>query len=265
MPALLLGLMGWILLRSSTAMGAALAACRLFVSSVMPGLLPYMALSLMLASRVDGRMPDWALMLLGWCGGSPTGARLLAQQDRRDKRLALRCATMSPMFLLGTLSNWLNSTPAGVCILASVLAGGWLTGLLVQGSHEGHRSPALLLGFGQAVAAAAQTLLTVCGIMAVLRVLAALLEELLPGLALPIYTLLEVTTGVHMLAQIPFPLPLRTALAAGATGMGGAAVLLQNRACYPPGLFSLWEQILYQALHGLLSFVLALGLMLLWP
>lgn len=265
MPALLLAMMGWILLRSATAMEAALAACRLFVFSVMPGLLPYMVLSLMLASRVGGRMPGWAVMLLGWCGGSPTGARLLAQQNRRDKRLALRCATMSPMFLLGTLGGWLNSTAAGVCVLAAVLAGGWLTGLLVQGGNAGQASPVQPMGLGQTVAAAAQTLLTVCGIMAVLCVLAALLAELLPGLALPIYTLLEVTTGVHMLAQLPLPLPLRTALAAGATGMGGASVLLQNRACYPPGLLSLAEQLLFQALHGLISFILALGLMLLWP
>lgn len=265
MPVLLLVLMAWILLRATTAMEAALAACRLFVSSVMPGLLPYMVLSLMLSSRIGGRMPGWAVMLLGWCGGSPTGARLLAQQNRRDKRLALRCATMSPMFLLGTLGTWLSSTAAGVCVLASVLIGGWLTGLMVPGGNESQGAPAQPLSFGQAVTAAAQTLLTVCGIMAVLRVLAALLADLLPGLSLPIYTLLEVTTGVHMLAQLPLPLPLRTALVAGATGVGGAAVMLQNQACYPPGLMNPAEQLLYQLLHGLISFGLALGVMLLWP
>lgn len=265
MQALLLALLGWMLLRSATAMDAALAACRLFVSSVLPGLLPYMTFSLMLSSRAGGRLPDWSLMLLGWCGGSPTGARLLAQQARRDKRLAVRCATMSPMFLLGTLGQWLKSPTAGVCVLIAVTGGGWLTGLLVQGGNEGKPNNTEPLPFGQAVASAAQTLLTVCGIMAVLRVLAALLAELLPALALPIYTLLEVTTGAQLLAQLPFPLPLRAALVAGAAGTGGAAVLLQNRACYPPGLFSLPEQLLYQALHGVISFVLALGLMLLWP
>lgn len=265
MQPVLLILLGWMLLRSATAMEAALDACRLFVSSVLPGLLPYMTFSLMLSSRAGEKLPDWALMLLGWCGGSPTGARLLAQQGRKDKRLAVRCATMSPMFLSGTMGQWLNSSAAGVCVLVAVTGGGWLTGLLVRGNGEGRASAVQPLSFGQAVSAAAQTLLTVCGIMAVLRVLAALLAELFPALALPIYTLLEVTTGAQLLARLPLPLPLRTALTAGAAGLGGAAVLLQNRACYPPGLFRPAEQLLYQIIHGLISFVLALGLMLLWP
>ena len=99
------------------------------------------------------------------------------------------------------------------------------------------------------------------------RVLAALAGEAtgraLPCMTLPLTTLLEVTTGTYQIASLPLPLPLRTALAAGATGMGGMAVLLQNRACYPKGLVSLGEQALWQALHGAASFLLALGLMLL--
>ena len=73
-------------------------------------------------------------------------------------------------------------------------------------------------------------------------------------------------TGVcryTLTARLPLPLPLRTALAAGATGMGGMAVLLQNRALYPRGLVSLGEQVLWQVLHGAASFLLAMGLMLL--
>lgn len=265
MPVLLSLLMCWLLLRSATAMAAAGAACRLFVQSVLPGLLPYMVLALMLLSRVPGPMPGWLLTLLGWCGGSPTGARLLGQQHRRDKRLAVRCATMSPMFLLGTLGAWLNSAAAGVCLLVSVVAGGWLAGMLARPGAPGQPVPGEPMSLGQAVSAAAQTLLMVCGTMAVLRVVLALAAELLPGLALPMAVFLEATTAASLLARLPIPLPLRTALMAGAAGFGGLAVLLQNRACYPPGLMGLPEQLLYQALHGLVSFALALGLMLLLP
>ena len=38
-------------------------------------------------------------------------------------RAAVSCATMSPMFLLGTIGSWLNSRSAGAIVLLSVLAG----------------------------------------------------------------------------------------------------------------------------------------------
>ena len=257
-------LMGWMLLRPATAMDAAGAACRLFVQSVLPGLFPYMVLSLMLLSRMPARMPGWLMMLMGWCGGSPAGARLMAQRGITDKRLAVSCATMSPMFLLGTLGSWLRSPAAGVCILISVAAGGYLTGLMVpRGRHSAEGQPSAPLPFGQAVDAAARTMLLVCGTMVMFRVFTALVAETLPGLALPLSTVLEVTTGARLLAGLPLPLPLRTSLMAGATGMGGAALLMQNRAC-APGLMPWWEQALWQVVHGVISFGLCLGLMLLW-
>jgi len=255
-------LMGWMLLRSGAAMEAASQACQLFVQSVLPGLFPYMTLSLMLVSRM-GALPGWGILLLGWCGGSPTGARLMAQRGLRNKRLAVSCATMSPMFLLGTLGSWLRSPAAGACILLAVVAGGFLTGLMVRRGDAGQAStePAPL-SFGAAVEAAARTMLMVCGTMVMLRVLAALLTEYAGAMALPITTLLEVTTGAKAIAELPLPAPLRTALMAGATGMGGAAVLMQNRACYPEGFMPLWEQALWQGVHGMVSFVLGLGISL---
>lgn len=259
-------LMGLILLHPGTAMDAAGAACRLFVQSVLPGLFPYMVLSLMLVSRTGGIMPGWLVMVLGWCGGSPTGARLLHQQHRRDRRLAVSCTTMSPMFLAGTLGQWLNSPLAGSCILTAVLLGGWLTGRFLPPAADWKPSIPQPMSFGQAVAAAAETMLLVCGSMAVLRTLAALTSELtdawLPALSLPVTTLLEVTTGIRLLSQLPLPLPLRTAWIAGAAGFGGMALLLQCRACLPEGMFSLPQQVAWQVLHGAVSFTLALGLML---
>ena len=77
MRVLLPLLMIWMLLRPGLTMDAASAACRLFVTSVMPGLFPYMVLALMLVSRMSASLPPMGLMALGWCGGSPTGARLM--------------------------------------------------------------------------------------------------------------------------------------------------------------------------------------------
>ena len=269
-PVLLLMLA--LLIKSAVVMDAASAACRLFVTAVLPGLFPYMVLSLMAVSRVR-RLSPALVMLLGWGGGSPTGARLLplcAGLTRREQlRLAVSCATMSPMFLLGTVGGWLGSRSAGAGVLVSVIMGGWLTGAMAaafvadgEGAGGASPSPAAVLPFGAAVEQSARTMLLVCGTMVMLRVFAALAAEALPSvLALPVATLLEVTTGAVEIAGLPLPLSWRAALIAGATGFGGMAILMQNRAVYPAGLLPIETQLLWQAVHGAVSFLLALGLM----
>ena len=271
MRLLLAAAMVLLLLRAPLVMDAAASACNLFVRAVLPGLLPYMVLSLMLASRFGGGMPPWLMALLGWGGGSPTGARLLAMgglSGRQRVTLAVATATMSPMFLLGTCGRWLGSPVAGAVLLASVVLGGALTGLAAGAVRlkpaaapvepAGQASP---LTLGQAVDQTARTLLLVCGTMALLRVFAALGAWVIPAAALPLTTVLEVTTGAEHLAQMPWPLPYRTAALAGATGFGGLAILLQNRALYPRGLLPLPAQLFWQCLLGAISFLLALGAM----
>lgn len=270
-----------LLLRADTTMAAASAACRLFVTAVLPGLFPYMVLVQLCLSRVRRLSPP-LMLLLGWGGGSPAGARLLrlcpGLSRPQQVRLAVSCATMSPMFLLGTVGNWLDSRPAGAVCLLSVIAGGWLAGWAAGrtalrrpgpqgadrrascgrgGDHPAAPGP---LSFGEAVEQSARTMLLVCGTMVMLRVFAALAGEALPSAwTLPVTTLLEVTTGTAEIAALPLPLPLRTALVAGATGFGGMAILLQNRAVQGEDLLPLGAQLGWQALHGGLSFLIALG------
>ena len=273
MILLLPPLMIWMLLHPALAMDAASAACHLFVTSVMPGLFPYMVLALMLVSRLAGRLPPAGFSLLGWCGGSPTGARLMglypSEHRRARVRLAVTTATMSPMFLLGTIGGWLGSPLAGAVILGSVLLGGGLAGLAAgrltrEETLDGKEaSPPDPLTFGEAVEQAAKTMLLVCGTMVMLRVFAALAAASFPRFALPLTTLMEVTTGAAQIASLALPLPLRTAIIAGATGFGGTASVMQNRALYPAGLLTLPEQLFWQAVHGGVSFLLALGVMLL--
>jgi len=249
-------------------MNAASLSCRLFVTSVLPGLLPYMVVTLMLLSRMKRPLRPWQLLLLGWCGGSPCGARLIqeAGQTPDRRRIAVGCATMSPMFLLGTLGEWLDSPRAGACILLANLAGAWMAALLLPrepgGTAVSVQPPPLSLG--EAVEHTTRTLLIVCGIMAMMRVAAALLSELLaafPIAALAVTTLLEVTAGAEAIAALALPLPWRTALIAGATGLGGASLLMQNRTILR--VMPLGQQLTMQAVHGMLTFLLALGMMLL--
>jgi len=265
-----------LLMDAPLVMDAVSGSCALFVHSVMPGLFPYMTLSLMLVSRLPERVPNGVLLLLGWGGGSPTGARLLRQRQTGEagsrKFLAVACQTMSPMFLLGTVPRWTGPATRGVCLLAAVLLGGLLTGLLarlVPGKERETMAPvsaAVPLTLGEAVEAASHTMLLVCGSMAMLRVAAEVVDGaqiIPPPLRLALITALEVTCGAERIAALPLPPPLRTALLAGATGFGGVAIVMQNRAVLPEGLLRLPEQLGWQALHGMLSFLLALGLSLL--
>ena len=274
MPIAILLLMLCLLLRAEVTMDAAAAACRLFVTAVLPGLFPYMVLSQMLITRVR-RLSPALVLLLGWGGGSPTGAKLASMGDfpqQTQTRLMLSAATMCPMFLLGTVGGWLGSPLAGAVCLGSSIVSGWVTGRVASAvtrkapltrmrgcSPQGGTLGSL--SFGAAVESSARTMLLVCGTMVMLRVFAALAGEVLPSWAvLPVTTLLEVTTGAAANAELPLPLPWRTALLAGATSFGGLAILMQNRAV-SGGVMPLHQQLFWQALHGGLGFIIALGVM----
>ena len=268
---------GAMLLRPEGSLQAAADACALFARSVLPGLYPYMILLLVALDRLPAQAPYPLLVALGWGAGSPCGAKICAaRQGRMDpralRRLTVCCGTMSPMFLYGTLGQWLQSPRAGLCVLLAVLVGGLTASAALPGGGESRQpslafSQAAPLSLGAAVEKASITLLTVCGCMVLGNVLSALLPALLPGLPqgarLGIACLAEVTTGSRALALLPLPLELRVALLSGETGFGALAILLQNRALGPRGLMPLWAQLGFQLLHGLLSALVGYGLALL--
>lgn len=267
---------GAMLLRPEVSLQAAADACALFARSVLPGLYPYMILLLLALDRLPAQAPYPLLVALGWGAGSPCGAKICAARQgsmdpRALRRLAVCCGTMSPMFLYGTLGQWLHSPRAGLCILLAVLAGGLAASAALP---RGNAVPppvafsqAAPMTLGAAVEKASITLLTVCGCMVLGNVLSALAPALLPGLPegvrLGLSCLAEVTTGSRALALLPLPLTLRVALLSGETGFGALAILLQNRALGPRGLMSPWAQLGFQLLHGLLSALTGYGLALL--
>ncbi len=268
---------GAMLLRPEVSLQAAADACALFARSVLPGLYPYMILLLVALDRLPAQASYPLLVALGWGAGSPCGAKICAARQGRMapralRRLTVCCGTMSPMFLYGTLGQWLQSPRAGLCVLLAVLAGGLTASAALPGGGESRQpssafSQAAPMSLGAAVEKASITLLTVCGCMVLGNVLSALLPALLPGLPsgvrLGIACLAEVTTGSRALALLPLPLELRVALLSGETGFGALAILLQNRALGPRGLMPLWAQLGFQLLHGLLSALVGYGLALL--
>lgn len=183
-------------------------------------------------------------------------------------------SVMPGLFPYLTLSQMLVSRcgrdmQPGMLMLLSVLAGGCCAGRLakrwtrVTSAEKVPEAAMPPVSFARAVEDSARTMLLVCGTMTMLRVFATLTDFLPDAMRLPLTTLLEVTTGAVTIANLPAPLPLRIALLSAATGFGGCAVIMQNRALYPQGLMRLGEQLAWQALHGVISGILALGIALL--
>lgn len=144
-----------------TAMLAALprqcaAACAegiaLWAKSVLPSLLPFLAVSALLAARGEAaadrlaplmrriKLPAAAALclLLSVLSGYPVGSRAVSELAERGGipregvlRTAVLCSTSGPMFLLGTVGGMYASPAAGGVLFASHLAGVFLVCLFL--------------------------------------------------------------------------------------------------------------------------------------
>ena len=148
---------------------AAQAAARgfsIWAAAVLPSLFPFMVCCQLLAASdaparlgapFDGlmrralRCPGEAapLMLLGFMGGSPSGARMIASRRAEGaltraeaERLACLTGTVSPMFLLGTLPVWAGILPLPVVPGAPVADPLLADGIGVAGSVQRRREQA---------------------------------------------------------------------------------------------------------------------------
>lgn len=230
LPSLAAGaLMGCMLIFPREAADAALAALTVFVRSVLPALLPFSVCAPLLTA--GHAVSADLLCLLALPGGSPTGARLFAQA-RLSPGGARRCAamtgTLSPMFFLFTLSDWLGDPRKGAALLGVHLAAALLCGLIYRQRPRG-RIPLPPLFLPQALSQSGQAMLTVAGSIVMGAVTARMLRCALPlpplAAALP-HSLLEVTGGCRGLIALGVPLPLLSAL----LSFGGLSLLLQNAA-----------------------------------
>ena len=216
LPSLAAGaLMGCMLIFPREAAGAALAALTVFVRSVLPALLPFSVCAPLLTA--GHAVPADLLCLLALPGGSPTGARLFAEA-RLSPGAARRCAamtgTLSPMFFLFTLSEWLGDPRKGAALLG-------------YRQRPRGRIPLPPLFLPQALSQSGQAMLTVAGSIVMGAVTARMLRcalPLPPLAAALLHSLLEVTGGCRGLISLGVPLPLLSAL----LSFGGLSLLLQN-------------------------------------
>ena len=238
-------LAGAMLIYPHQAAEAAGDALGLWPRSVAPVLGPFMACMLMITSRVGGGIVP--RIILGWLCGSPGGARLM-QTVRPRGKTALRCAaftgTMSPMFLLGTVSGWLQSPEGGRILLVCHLLGALLTGLCLPGKGQADRAAPAPLPLGQALRETALALLAIALCMMLGAVAARMVSCALQ-------CALEVTSGARALIQLRPALLLPPLCAA--ISFGGLSLLMQNAAFWQESGVSPLDLCLLRLVHGLLA------------
>ena len=310
LPLLLAGAVMLLLLSSAQ---AAAEGCRkalgVCASLIIPSLFPFFVLSSLLnalglpgllgralaptAMRVYGISGAGAsALLMGLCGGYPTGAAYIAQLEkngavtpREAERLLAFCNNSGPAFLIGGVGcGVFHSLPAGLLLYAAHVAAALLTGLFFrQRTHTGEIPPVFLdsadpaSALSDAVRQAVTAILNVCGFVLFFSVLLAVLDSrgltaalvtLLsrslgasPALARPLLAgLLELGSGVALMEGLPLS-PASLALAAFLCGWGGLAVFLQSRAllsgCKAKGALHITGHLLSASIGAALAYVLA--------
>lgn len=236
----------------------------------MPTLFPFVTMSLMLVSGLGSLgLPNKTLtalsVALGMMGGSPSGARLLAQLRNQSgglSRRAAQCAaacvtTASPMFILATLTGWLGSgRDTGLIMLAAHELAAILAGLVclswtrrwtktdplpdysTRDSSRDSINPAQAaqmkpLSLGEAIAQAASAMLAMCGCMALFNaaLTVAIARITLPPRAVVIIAAaLEMTGGCARIGAMNLPAATAAPMMCAAVTFGSASVFMQNAA-----------------------------------
>lgn len=209
--------------------------------------------------RIFGLSAEGAgAFFLGACAGYPIGAKSVVElaesgqiSQQECNRLLAFCNNAGPLFLVGTVGVGMFQNPAcGYLLLFSHLTAAVIIGLLFRQksnqiasvSHPPCRLSWDLLS--NAVNGAVSSMLAVCGYIILFQViircltvsgLIGFLADLLTGgkaadVANGILCgIMEMTSGVHLLSQLP-GLPLRTLLTAASAvlGFGGLCVHAQT-------------------------------------
>ena len=209
--------------------------------------------------RLFGLSPGGAgAFFMGACAGYPIGAKSVVEltesnqiSKEEGRRLLAFCNNAGPLFLVGTVGvGMFHNAACGYLLLVSHLTAAVIIGILFRrrGQHcQVVSPPAPALSWNllsDAVSSAVNSMLAVCGYIILFQVIicgcvksgliscltvaltagrgSRLVQGILCGL-------IEMTTGVHILAGLP-QIPMRTVLTAvsGVLGFGGLCVHAQT-------------------------------------
>ena len=242
-----------LLLFPSAAADGASAGILLWYRKILPVLLPFtLASRLMEASNIISFLPPAVGMaVLGWCCGYPMGA-ICASILVRNGKLTCRqgelllplCSQPSPMFLVGYLR-----TQAGGLEPLPLLAAAYLPPLLIllpllciygkesNGKTEKTAGDLHILRIRDCENcwfASCRILLKIGAYVLVFSILIAILHPFLseiPQVQPLLAGVLEMTTGIGLLADSGLPSPLRGSLGLFLVCFGGCSCIAQTLAC----------------------------------
>ena len=245
-----------LILDSRTALAGAREGLALCGQSLIPALFPFLVISPLLTSAIQGqnarfllplerfcRIPEGTggLMLTGLLGGYPVGARSIALacgesrlSETDGARMLGFCNNAGPAFLFGMLgplfpSPWIPWLLWGIHVAAAVLTARMIPG----GSHTAYRlSHGTSLNLPQALEQAVGVMANICGWVILFRIGIRFLDRwvlwLVPNwLGILATGLLELSNGCVLLREIPGTGP-RFLLASLMLAFGGLCVWMQT-------------------------------------
>ena len=240
-----------LILDSRTAARSAAEGIELCIRAVIPSLFPFFLLSGYLTGNLQGgkwiaklfRCPEncGRILMTGFLGGYPIGARLAAQDyhaknisKAQGDRLLMFCSQAGPSFLFGITAGQLANGHLAwllwVVLALSALSVAWL----IPGNPEAPPSKNVHKNVTptEAMGASIRAMASVCAWVIVFSVLMAFLKRwilwLLPEtFQVLLGGLLELTNGCLMLEKVHSPLQ-RFLIASVMLNFGGLCVLMQT-------------------------------------
>ena len=255
-----------LLLFPQTCAQSARQALSVWGLQVVPSLFPYMVVSKMLANQIKRTAfpPAAACMLLGALGGSPSGAAAVyACRSRLTRKSILALAafsgTISPMFFLGTLKEWIGNPIFSRILFISHIGAAAFSAvcvyLLPLRPEKINQETALNTPSGSPLSESIDAILQVGGCIICCSVAAGFLNLLpLSRKMMPvIHALLEISGGIHALCMSAISLPLKEILLAFTSGFGGISILSQNLIFLKPLGLHPWLLVILAILRGFFS------------
>lgn len=223
-------------------------------------------------------------MIIGIISGYPLGASCAVSlysegycTKTEAERLLTFCSNSGPLFIIGAVGTGiLGSRNLGILLYTAHILAAVLTGILFRSYGTSDCSDSLRLppspdistkntaaAIGTAVSDSVDSIFKVCGFVILFAVFSAALPSY-PGSEF-VYAALEITGGTKALAASAalgrFLIPVISAFIA----FSGISVLLQTSAIILPGGLSLKPYILGKLTHGVLSAIITMVLLMLFP
>lgn len=298
-----LALSAWalsLLLLPKLTAGAVTAGLHLCASVLIPSLFPFFVCSNLLCNlgltaklaRSAQRImkPLFHLsgsgagaLIMGLVGGYPAGAQNIAAlytnsqiSQSEASQLLKFCCACGPAFLVGVVgAHIFSDTRTGMILYCIHAVSAILTGILLRPKTQicalnlqenKTFRPVFSAAFTDSVKKAGASCLQVCMFVVTFRVLSELLLFLLPdALDLPAAGILELSTGITRLKDIPLPRITALTLSSFFAGFGGLGVYAQTAALLSDAGLSPKGYLSAKLLHGVLCAVITFALFSLVP